>query len=359
MTKNNDINKDVFPLKAARLDGIFTTIDMAAIRATIGKFYPSDHASVRAEFPENKESGKKVWKLNVSQLRDEILVEKWKKIASNLTEANEFLRDKLEGEYEITDHRVVELLGKDTLKKWNKLLGIIKAMSIEKNKEQIEENNAKKDRILTRQEIKVLEKEELNDILDELNTNESEKTKIRSELKNYELNAANKKLIKHKGKLENQSRNISKIIIGNQVLTNSKKIKEGIQRYYKYQFRCQCKNRKFPKPCAICKSSPIHYAKVTAKNLKKRTFRQKRITNNMKEKLEQHVTIQELDSYVNKKLKSKMKSPGPDGIPYELFNIMWKEIRRLIFRIVNWIFKNKIMPEDLPEGLIVFLPKKG
>ena len=201
-TKNNDVNKDIFPLKAARLDGIFTTIDTAELRATIGKFYPSDHASVRAEFPESKDIGKKVWKLNVSQLRDELLVERWKKIANNLTETNEFLRVKLESEYEITNHRMIELLGKDALKKWNELLGIIKAMSIE-------ENNAKKDKMLTRQEIKVLEKEELNDILDELNKNEAEKTKIRSELKNYDLNATNKKLIKHKGKLENQSRNIS------------------------------------------------------------------------------------------------------------------------------------------------------
>ena len=358
-TKNNYVNRDIFPLKAARLDGIFTTIDTAAVRATIGKFYPSDHASVRAEFPENKDIGKKVWKLNVNHLRDGLLVERWKKIANNLTETNEFFRTKLETEYEITDHRVTELLGKDALKKWNELLVIIKAMSIEKNKKRIEENNAKRDKVLTRQEIKVLEKENLNYILDELNKNESEKAKIRTELKNYELNATNKKLVKHEGKLENQSRNISKIIIGDQVLTNSKKIKEGIQKYYKYQFRCQCKNKKVPKPCAICKSNPIHYAKVTAKNFKKKTFRQKRIMNNMKEKLEQDITIQELDSFVNKKLKSKMKSPGPDGIPYELFNIMWKEIRRLIFKIVNWIFKNKIMPEELPEGLIVFLPKKG
>ena len=79
----------------------------------------------------------------------------------------------------------------------------------------------------------------------------------------------------------------------------------------------------------------------------------------MKEKLEQDITIQELDIYVTKKLKIKMKSPGPDDIPYELFNTIWKEIRVLIFRIVNWMFKNKTMPEQLPEGLIVFLPKKG
>ena len=31
----------------------------------------------------------------------------------------------------------------------------------------------------------------------------------------------------------------------------------------------------------------------------------------------------------------------------------------LIYAIIRWVFKNKIMPETLPEGLIVFLPKKG
>ena len=78
-----------------------------------------------------------------------------------------------------------------------------------------------------------------------------------------------------------------------------------------------------------------------------------------KDKLEQKLTPHELDEYVMKKLKIKMKSPGPDGIPYEFFISLWKEIRVLIFRIINWILITKKMPEALPEGLIVFLPKKG
>ena len=284
------------------------------------------------------------------------MIERWKKIANNLTES---LRGRLDSENEITAYRYDEVLGKDTLKRWTTLIGIVKPISIKNSKEKAEKAEEDKKKILSRQEIKNLEKDELNDVLYELNAKESEKMKIKSELKNFELNATNERLVKHKGKLENQLRSISKIIIDNQTLTNSKKIKEGIQRYYKYQFRCQCKNTKFPKPCAICKTSPVQYPKDVAKNFKKRTYRQKRITNKMKGELEQDITIQEIDKYVAKKLKSKMKSPGPDGIPYEFFNTMWKEIRTLVFRIINWMFKNKSMPEELPEGLIVFLPKKG
>ena len=117
-TKNESANKDTYPLKAARLDGIYTTIDPSGVDIMIGKFYPSDHASIRAEFPENKESRKKVWKLNVKQLQDEKLIERWKKIAGNLTEANESLREKLDSENEISAYRYNEILGKDALRRW-------------------------------------------------------------------------------------------------------------------------------------------------------------------------------------------------------------------------------------------------
>ena len=44
--------------------------------------------------------------------------------------------------------------------------------------------------------MKNLKKDELDYILDELNREEAEKKKIRSELKNYSLNNSNKRLIK-------------------------------------------------------------------------------------------------------------------------------------------------------------------
>ena len=81
-----------------------------------------------------KETGKKIWKLNASVLKVEALIEKWKKIARTLTDANETLEEKLQQEKSITDHRRREILGKDALKQWYRLLKIVKATSIEECK---------------------------------------------------------------------------------------------------------------------------------------------------------------------------------------------------------------------------------
>ena len=88
-------------------------------------------------------------------------------------------------------------------------------------------------------------------------------------------------------------------------------------------------------------------------------MRIKKVTNSMRYKMDEDITIEELDKYVKSHLNKKLKSPGPDGIPYEFILTLWSDLRRLIYNIIRWMFKNKIMPEKLPEGLIVFLPKKG
>ena len=292
-------------------------------------------------------------------LKNEKLVERWKKIVRNLTEANESLEDKLDQEKDMTAYRRREVIGMDALKQWTKLIKIVKAMSIEEGKKAKMERENKKDNLLSREEMMNLEKDELNDMLDELNKEEAERNKIKSELKGYTLNNTNKRLSKHKAKMEIQSRRINSIKIGDETSTNPDKIKENIQRYYKYQFRCGCKNRKNPRPCKICKTNTIEYAKLMAKNFKKPTHKQKRITYSLKSKLDQDITKQELDEYVMRKMKAKLKSPGPDGIPYEFVQTLWKEIRIIIFKILEWFFKNKKMPKSVPEGLIVFLPKKG
>ena len=237
-TRNESKNKNKFPLKAARLDGIFTTIDATKCNVKIGRFYPSDHAPVRMDFKVMKETGKKIWKLNVNHLKNERLVKKWKKIAGNLTDANETLEEKLDQEKNMMSYRRREVLGRDTLKQWSKWTKIVKAKSIEEGKKAVAEKSSEKENILSSAKLKNLEKEELNDILDELNREEAEKKKIRSELKNYTLNSTNKRLVKHKAKIEEQSRRINKIQIGDEITTNQDKIKENIQRYFKYQFRC-------------------------------------------------------------------------------------------------------------------------
>ena len=242
-TKNKGLDSDMIPLKEARLDAILTTIDPSKTMVSIGRFYPSDHASVRVTFQEAKESGTKVWKMNVNLFEDERLVKKWKSAAINLTEANELLKVRLDNETDITEKRYDDLIGKDSFKWWNDLIGIVKASAIETSKESYKKDKERNETLLKREEINNLEKDELSDILDEIDRHETDKIKIKTELKNYKMNASNKKLTKHKMRLEGQSRKINKIAIDGRVLTNSDKIKEGIQRYYKYQFRCQCKQK--------------------------------------------------------------------------------------------------------------------
>ena len=82
-TKNKGPEKDIFPLKAARIDAIFTTVDPSTLKVSVGRFYPSDHASIKITLKEAKESGRKVWKMNANLLKEESLIRKWKSIANN------------------------------------------------------------------------------------------------------------------------------------------------------------------------------------------------------------------------------------------------------------------------------------
>ena len=260
-TRNESENKNIYPLKAARLDGLFTTMDDIKCEVKIGRFYLSDHAPVRMDLKIMKEIGKKIWKLNAKLLENERVVDKWKKIARRLTDANETLEEKLESEINITAFRRREVLGKDAQKRWSRLIKIVKADSIEEGKKAAAERKLKEGNLLSRAEMMNLEKDEIDELFDDLNREETEKNKIRSELKNYKLNNTNKRLVKRKAKMEEQSRRIYKIQIGDETTTDPDKIKENIQRYFKYQFRCECKNKWNPRPCKICKNKPSRIRK--------------------------------------------------------------------------------------------------
>ena len=126
-TKNKGPEKDIFPLKAARIDAVFTTIDPSTLKVSVGRFYPSDHASIKITLREAKESGRKVWKMNANLLKEESLIRKWKSIANNLTDANDTLKEKLNNEKDITEQRMTDVVGRDAFKRWNDFLGIVKS----------------------------------------------------------------------------------------------------------------------------------------------------------------------------------------------------------------------------------------
>lgn len=55
----------------------------------------------------------------------------------------------------------------------------------------------------------------------------------------------------------------------------------------------------------------------------------------------------------------KLKCPGPDGVPVELFQIMWAKVGPLILRVLNEGIASSAFHEKFSQGLIVLLPKKG
>ena len=297
--------------------------------------------------------------MNTKYLKDVKLVNYWQKTLRRFVNASENLEEKLDAEANITEYRRTEILGLNAYKNWNKLVKIVKTTSIKKAQNEASELR-EKERIITDKlnDLKT-SRDELSEAIDEINRNETVKQVIKSELKNKQMNIENKKLAKYKAKTYVQSKKIVKVVIGNETLTNPDKIKEGIKTYYSYQFRCGCKNTKSPKICSICNKGLVDYSRRKSASIKRSHMRIKKVTNSMRYKMDEDITIEELDKYVKSHLNKKLKSPGPDGIPYEFILTLWSDLRRLIYNIIRWMFKNKIMPEKLPEGLIVFLPKKG
>ena len=311
------------PFQAARLDGIFTTYDPLLCRPEIKKFYPSDHASIQVRVKIRKETGSKPWKMNTAYLKDVTLMRHWQKTAKRFSDSSETLEEKLDLEEGISEHRKIEVLGRNAYKNWKILVGIVKSTSIKKAREEEKERDLEKEKMFTKVEAMESSRAEVNEMLDEINKNEIVKQVIKSEIKNKQLNLENKRLAKFKAKTYVQAKKIVRVVIGNEVLTNPDKIKEGIKSYYNYQFRCSCKNLQKPKMCTICSKGLVEYARRRNQNLKRSHIRNKKVTNSMRYKLDQDITIDEMDRYVKVHLNKKHKSPGPDGIPVRIgFNAL-------------------------------------
>ena len=297
--------------------------------------------------------------MNSKYLKDVKLVSYWQKTIRRFANASENLEEKLDAQGNMTEYRRTEILGLNAYKNWNKLVKIVKTTLIKKTQNEAKVLREKEGIITDKLNDINTSRDELSEAIDEINRNETVKQVIKSELKNKQMNIENKKLAKYKAKTYVQSKKIVKVVIGNETLTSPDKIKEGIKTYYGYQFRCGCKNSKSPKICSICNKGLVDYARRKNANIKRSHMRIKKVTNSMRYKMDEDITIEELDKYVKNHLNKKLKSPGPDGIPYEFIITLWPDLRRLIFNIIKWMFRNKTMPEKLPEGLIVFLPKKG
>ena len=80
----------------------------------------------------------------------------------------------------------------------------------------------------------------------------------------------------------------------------------------------------------------------------------KKLSARQRSTLENPVIDEEIDKCVRRKLKKEGKAPGPDGIPYIYIYKFWPQLRYLISKIITIVMNNKIMPKNLPDGLVIF-----
>ena len=75
------------------------------------------------------------------------------------------------------------------------------------------------------------------------------------------------------------------------------------------------------------------------------------------QQLNEPLNQQELKTAVEK--LSKEKSPGPDGFPVEIFQILWNEIGDLIFKVYSQVFEEKQMFNSAMQGVLNLIPKQN
>ena len=80
-----------------------------------------------------------------------------------------------------------------------------------------------------------------------------------------------------------------------------------------------------------------------------------RIDEELKSQQEQPFTAENVAS-ATKSLKNE-KTPGPDGIPVDLYKIMWKYIKDPLMNMIEYCYEQKIMPVTTIEGVLNLIPK--
>jgi hypothetical protein len=81
-----------------------------------------------------------------------------------------------------------------------------------------------------------------------------------------------------------------------------------------------------------------------------------KLTDKQAESLDKELTLDEL----RKALKTcKDSSPGPDGIPYTVYNKLWNIAGPIILNSWNYSTQNKVLPPSHCESVITLLPKDG
>ena len=146
---------------------------------------------------------------------------------------------------------------------------------------------------------------------------------------------------------------MKKIRIENDTVEEDNEIRRALTRYFTSVFSCKCEKAK--QRCIRCTRNNLDYVR----NIKPPIDGRKRLSNGKKSALEKPVDENEIEKHIKLKLKKEGKAPGPDRIPYIFLYKFWTNIKNIVNTIVTTVLNDNIIPESLPEGLVIFLPKHG
>ena len=82
----------------------------------------------------------------------------------------------------------------------------------------------------------------------------------------------------------------------------------------------------------------------------------KQITNEVKNNLDQPITMEEIKSAL--KSMARKKSPGISGLPVEFYIVFWTKLDKYLYDAIIYAFNQGILNKTAREGLITLLPKK-
>ena len=338
--------------QASRLDQVLSSYPSVNIYTKYTRFYPSDHAINETCIKIKSRSGQTPWRLNRASIDDETIEKRIKKMAKKLTNNLKKVKSKLimSNLDTISQKKIIQRVATN---KWTTLVNFTKKITsvwarIEANKRSNE--NAKLIRCMNNLD---LDNDAYNKLAEEFNRYEIEKYKIKTELYKFKNKFENKRLLKYKAQQNTTNRTMKKIRIEDDVVEDDTEIRRVLTGYFTSVFSCECE--KNTQRCIRCTRNNLDYVK----NIKPQIDSNKRLSNGQKSALEKPVEENEIEKYVKLKLKKEGKAPGPDGIPYIFLHKLWLNVKTIVNTIVMTVLNDNIIPESLPEGLVIFLPKHG
>jgi hypothetical protein len=163
------------------------------------------------------------------------------------------------------------------------------------------------------------------------------RTEFRSAAKWYEYGEKSNKFFFSQSKFQSRQKLIEQISDGSKIYKGHNAVSNGIMKFYENLYRRV--------DCSMGQNTDEAFFRECPK-----------LSDINKNVLEEKVSIEEM----YKALKDcKNTAPGPDGIPYVVYKVYWKQVGWILKEAWDYSVETGTMPESHKESVITLLPKEG